>query len=205
MKFLLVAVVFATVSFGEVITFDSTTSITNNTSSPAETTVAATPDPAWATALPGSEWITTTGNIAPPIGTNVVFTENLDISGPFDAAILNLGVFAADSATVMLDGTTLFTENTNLGMYCSSGVIGCVDGTEGVLSALDVTSDLHLGTNTLTFQVFRESNSTAFGLDFAGSLVTSNVVTTPEPSCAVVLGCGLLGVVLTRRRSRNAA
>lgn len=184
------------------ITFDSSTSTTNNTSGPHYATVAATVDPSWATALPGSIWITTSNDKDPALGTTVTFTVDLDITGPFNLATLDLGVFADDSTTVMLDGTTLFTEDTTLGTHCAAGIVGCTDGTEGILNNVNVTGDVHDGMNTLTFEVFQEVNDTPFGTDFAGSLTTSDVTPTPtpEPGSRALLGSGLLGLAGLRRR-----
>jgi hypothetical protein len=116
----------------------------------------------------------------------------------FSDAVLNLGVFADDSATVLIDGTTLFTENTTLGSHCASGAIGCTSGTEGILTNSNVTADLHAGLNSITFQDFQEVDGTPFGVDFDGSVSyqtaggTNPNGSVPEPSTVALFGAGLL-------------
>ncbi|HEX4154052.1 MAG TPA: PEP-CTERM sorting domain-containing protein [Acidobacteriaceae bacterium] len=193
---LALAVLISPAAFASTVDFASSTSTTNNTGGQA--TILAS-NSVWATALPGSSWITTADNVTPPNGTTVTYTVDLDIAGPFNLATLNLGVYADDTATVMLNGTTLFAGDMTLGMHCASGIIGCVDGTEGVLSNYDVTADVHDGVNTLTFEDYQLGAST-FGVDFAGSLVTSDPASTPEPSSLMLLGSGLIGLAGLRRR-----
>jgi hypothetical protein len=175
-------------------TFDSSTATQNNTGG---STVLATVDGSWATALAGSSWITAAGDTDPAIGTSVLYTVTFTLPTGFSDAVLNLGVFADDSATVLIDGTTLFTENTTLGSHCASGAIGCTSGTEGILSGTNVTADLHAGTNTITFRDFQEVDGTPFGVDFAGSVSYqagngNPNGSVPEPSTIALFGAGLL-------------
>jgi hypothetical protein len=121
--------------------------------------------------------------------------------------VLNLGVYADDSANVFIDSTQLFTEDTTLGSHCASGPIGCVPGMEGIVTNLNVTADLHSGMNTITFQDFQEVGNTPFGVDFDGSISYSTSAV-PEPNSILFLCAGLIGLVSlrawTRARVRQA-
>ncbi len=181
------------------ITLDSSTIIPNN----AGATVLVTPDPSWATALAGSNWITTTGNTN-PLNTAVTFTQTFILPVGFTGATLNLGVYADDTATVVLDGTTLFTADDTLGMHCASGPIGCTSGTEGVDAGLNVQSDLNVGSNTIAFTDYQLVANTPFGLDYAGT-VTYSTATTPEPSSMGLIGVGLMGLAWGLRKARTKA
>jgi hypothetical protein len=71
---------------------------------------------------------------------------------------------------VLIDSTTLFTKQTELGPHCSAVGIGCMSSAEGVITDMDVTTDLHAGVNTITFYDYQEVGDTPFGVDFAGSI-----------------------------------
>lgn len=187
------------VAHAATITLDSSTTIPNNDG----TTVLATVDPSWATPLAGSKWITTTGNTN-PLDTAVTFTDTFILPTGFTGATLNLGVYADDTASVVLDGTTLFTADDTLGEHCASGPIGCTSGTEGIDTNVNVQSDLHAGSNTLVFTDYQLVANTPFGLDYAGS-ITYSTATTPEPSSMGLIGMGLMGLAWGLRKARIKA
>jgi hypothetical protein len=209
MKFGILAFLFICSSWADTIDFASSTSTPNSTG---KASVLASVDPSWATALSSpiaSSWITATGDADPSLGTSVTFTESFTLPTGFTNAVLNLGVYADDSANVFIDSTQLFTEDTTLGSHCASGPIGCTTATEGILTNLNVTADLHSGVNTITFQDFQEVGNTPFGVDFDGSISynTSNISSVPEPNSTLFLCAGLIGLAsfnaLNRARVRQ--
>jgi hypothetical protein len=210
MRFGLIAILAVSACSADTINFSSSTSTPNNTGNP---TVLATVNSAWATALNSplpSSWITASGDADPSLGTSVTFTESFTLPTNFSSAILNLGVYADDSATVMIDGTTLFSEVTTLGANCASGPVGCTTANEGVITNLDVTSDLHSGVNTITFQDFQEVGGTPFGVDFDGSLTYSTqridrTTATPEPNSILMLLAGLSGIATLKAVQKRRA
>lgn len=204
MKFAFLTFLIASACSATTIDFASSTSTPNNTSG---ATVLATVDPSWASPLSSpipSYWITAAGDATPWVGTNVTYTFNFVLPTGFTNAILNLGVFADDSATVKIDNTTLFNEITTLGTHCASGAIGCTTANEGIITNLNVTPDLHAGANTITFQDFQEVGGTPFGLDFDGSL-SYNTTAVPEPKAILLLCAGLVGLGLLKAFQRKRA
>jgi MYXO-CTERM domain-containing protein len=200
MKMLILAGLFVSASFADTVDFSSSASTPNSTGLPS---IVAS-NSAWATALSSpiaSTWITATGDVDPPNGTTVTFTVSFTTPASLSSAFLSLGVLADDTATVKIDNTTLFAEDTTLGSVCAAGVIGCISGNEGILNNVNVTADLAPGSShTITVQAFQLGGGT-FGVDFDGA-ITTNTATTPEPASALPLGAGLLvGIGLLRRRA----
>lgn len=172
----------------------------------AGSTINVDPNPNWAAALPGSNWVsfTTTGNPSDagfyvvPNGTSVTFTQTFTLTGsPVYGGTLS--VMADDTTSVILNGTTIFSAALG-GSYptCSTVPVGCLTSTAAVI---DLTPYLGLlntdGTNTLSFQVYQE-NGSSFGLDYAG------VINTPEPGMLAMLGLGLVGLFFIGRRNYAA-
>jgi hypothetical protein len=178
-KCALVATLAVSSCLADVIDFASSTSTTNSTANP---TVAAPVNPSWAAALGSSIWVTAQGYDTPALNTEVTFTESFILPAGFTDADLNLGVYADDSATVMIDGTTLFTKQTELGAHCVAVGIGCANGAEGVIDNMNVTADLHSGVNTITFFDYQEVGGTSFGVDFAGSVSYKRGGDPPPPN-----------------------
>jgi hypothetical protein len=172
--FVVLALALTPLCLADFINFNSGAATLNSSGSP---TVAAVPDSSWEPPINTSEWITAEDDKDPALDTQVTFTVDLDLPTGFSDAVLMLGVYADDSATVKIDSTALFEASFDLGPHCSAVTIGCMPGTEGVINNLNVTSDLHAGENTLTFDVVQEVGDTPFGLDFSGGLV----YTAPDP------------------------
>ncbi len=173
-------------------------SATNTTNNSGSATQNITSNPAWAAALPGSNWISfantgnpsTSGFITLPNGTNAIFSQTFDLSGTITAATVS--VLADDTTSVVVNGVTVDAAALG-GSYptCSSVQIGCLTNTEGTLNIAPYLVD---GSNTISFDVYQE-NGSSYGLDYAGS-----VTTTPEPGLVVMLSSGLLGLGFMQRR-----
>ena len=173
------------------------------------TAVAITPHPAWQTnnpANPGNNldnsavWISYAptgygdGHFQPYQGTTpVVSIYSSFISG---AGSLDLKVWADDTADVILDGnylkTAVFTQST-----CSGQPIGCRPQDFALF-----TEPLTAGSHTLEFVLYQvgtgtDTRSNPFGLLFTGTAASA----VPEPGVLSLVGLGLVGVGLLRRRS----
>lgn len=164
------------------------------------------PNPQWAPALAGSNWISyaITGNpsdpgyyVVAPNGTSVTFSQTFTVDGPVTGGTLS--VMADDTTSIVLNGTTIFSAALG-GSYptCSSVPVGCLSSTA---ENIDLTPFIGLfntnGPNTLSFQVFQE-NGVSFGLDYAGT------IDTPEPGMLAMLGLGLVGLFFVGRRNYAA-
>ena len=133
------------------------------------------PNTAWASALPGSSWVSfgltgdtsNPGFFVVPNGTVVSFFDVFNVPGTPTGGTLT--VMADDSATVLLNGVVLMAEATSVGnnyATCSDFGIGCVRPT-----VLDLPASLlQTGSNTLEFEVAQRAGS-SFGLDYAGSVI----------------------------------
>jgi PEP-CTERM motif-containing protein len=187
--------------------FSSATTTTNNSIALGLPNAGATENivgnSAWAAPLAGSSWVsyTTSGStgagfFSPANGTAVTFSETFSLSGPVTSAYLD--VLADDTATVILNGVTIY--NANLGgsyPTCSSLPIGCLTPTEGMFNTAQLAPYLNDdGSNTLSFVVYQEAGS-SFGLDYAGGVT----VKTPEPGSLLLLGAAFAGLALLKFRS----
>ena len=161
-------------------------------------------NPAWAGALPGSNWVSfeqsgdpsAAGFVSPPNGTVVAFTDTFTVNGTPTDGILN--VLADDSTSVILNGVTLVAEASQSGNSyntCSNNSIGCLAITEGNVT---LNGALKQGVNTLTFEVAQRDGS-SFGLDYAGT-VNYTAAAAPEPASFSLLGLPLIGLFLKKRK-----
>jgi hypothetical protein len=165
-------------------------------------TVNISSNPAWASALPGSNWVsfTDTGNPSDagfytvPNGTAVTFTQTFTLDGTVTGATLN--VMADDTTAVILNGVTIY--NAALGgsyPTCSSQPIGCLTSTAGYFTLTNLAPYLNDdGINNLQFVVYQEAGS-SYGLDYSG-----NITTAPEPASLGLLAAGLIGIALIGRK-----
>ncbi len=179
----------------------------NQTNSTGMDTIVIAKHPAWANALPGSQWVSyrITGDpnapdyFVVPNGTIVTFTQTFFLTGT--PLMGSVAVMADDSTSVILNGMLLMVEAPQQGntyFTCSDFPIGCLFPT-----TVDLTPALHSGLNTLQFQVAQRQMA-SFGLDYSGS-ASATISATPEPSTVALFGFGLasLSLVLVRRRPRS--
>lgn len=131
-------------------------------------------------------------------GTTPVFSVTKGfVSG---AGMLNLHVWADDTADVYLDGSLLksavFTQST-----CSGQPIGCLPADAGIFS-----TGLSAGSHELKFVVYQvgtttDSATNPMGLLFTGAAPTPAAV--PEPSSLALLGGGILTLAFARYGGRK--
>jgi len=180
---------FTSSALADSITINSSASETTNNSGSATQDIS--PVAAWASALGGSSWISFANAGEVPNGTAVTFTDTFNLSGPVTGATLR--VLADDTASVIVNGTTIFAANLN-GSYptCSSVPIGCLTSSEGVFTLAQLQPYLNVGSNTISFTVYQEAGD-GYGLDYSGSF-TTGTTTVPESGTFVLVGCGLIGV-----------
>jgi hypothetical protein len=205
-----ICMLFGGVASADVIDLDSHAGLT--TSLPGITTVAITPDPLWQPNNPqnpgdpndtSAVWISNglsgygDSQFQPYEGTTPVVTVFQDfVSGP---GLLNLDVWADDTADVILDGNYLayakFTQS-----ICSGQPIGCRPQDDGVL-----TSYLSGGSHQLEFVLYQvgtgtDTYSNPFGLLYTGTAVAP----VPEPASFVPLVCALIGLGFAYWKKRNS-
>ena len=152
--------------------------------------------------LDGAMWISyaNTGvggdTLAPLAGTTTIFT----VIETFEANVgdmLNLNVWADDTAGVFIDGISLFSPNFTQNI-CANGSIGCEPDEFGNFSYTFNTS----GTHSLSFEVYQVGTGTNPDVNPFGLLYSGTLTSVPEPSVLALLGLGLLGIGLIRRKTR---
>ena len=129
-------------------------------------------------------------------------TQVVAITDTFTAAennVLNLEVWADDSAGVYVDGVLVFAPVLTQGSACSGQVIGCLPGQDGVLSNYHLAA----GTHTITFDLYQTGTGTDTTSNPMGLLFTGSDVASPEPAALLLVGAGLVAIGLLRR-SRKA-
>ncbi|MGD2053137.1 MAG: PEP-CTERM sorting domain-containing protein [Gammaproteobacteria bacterium] len=152
--------------------------------------------------LNGAVWISyaNTGvggdTLAPLAGTTTIFT----VIETFEANVgdmLNLDVWADDTAGVSIDSISLFSPNFTQNI-CANGSIGCEPDEFGNISYTFNTS----GTHSLSFDVYQVGTGTNPDVNPFGLLYSGTLTTVPEPSVLALLGLGLFGLGLARRKNQ---
>lgn len=130
-----------------------------------------------------------------PAGTTVTFTENFNLSSLSE--FYTLYVLADDTASVTLNGHSVaaITSTASTGPCATSGI------TCTTVSAFDVTSDLNVGANTISFVVQQNRANSEFGLNFD---MVQSLAQAPEPATFAMIGFALIGFGLFQRRRRTA-
>lgn len=117
------------------------------------------------------------------------------------AGMLNLNVWADDTAGVFLDGTELWPPKTDTNSTCSGFPVGCVPG-----DVKNIISPIAAGSHTLEFKVYQTGTGTNTLENPFGLLYTGAAPAVPEPATTALIGAGLvfLGVAGRRFRARRA-
>lgn len=162
--------------------------------------------PAWQPNLADAKWISYRPDSGYPGGfvepnqndingaPSVVFFEDFTVAGAGSGFVT---VWADDTARVKLNGTTLFEANPVQDGACAAGTIACAPG-EGQLINFSFDGP---GTYQLTFEVYQRGSG-PMGALYTGSATfrETGIEETPEPSTYALMGAGLLGLGLYRRR-----
>ena len=201
---MLAAICFTGVTYASVIQLDSRAGLT--TSMSGVFTVATAAHPVWQASHPinpgdptdtSAVWISyaDTGYggtyFQPYMGTTPAFSVFDSFTS--GTGILNLNVWADDSADVLLDGIYLthafFTQNT-----CSGQPIGCTPKDVGSFHA-----NLTSGNHTLEFVVYQTGTGDNTTNNPLGLLYTGTAPA-PEPASCFLAGAALIAVGLVKRR-----
>lgn len=155
------------------------------------------------TAGTGSGGVVVTPNVLPPL-TPGNATETFTIGIPAGFGVLNLLVWADDTAGLRLDGSAVYLASTTPGASAPNPVQGvnCANGGLTCTAGGGAAFSIPLGglAHTLAFDVFQRSGA-SFGLLYQGDLTPTPI---PEPATMFLVGSVLAGVgVVSRRRLRK--
>jgi hypothetical protein len=163
------------------------------------------------TGNPGCTSLDPKGNkaIAAPDNNRVIgnqtakFTQTVEVAPTTGSYNLEFYVWADDATIVELFGpggtVTSLAANSGQGVHCSGGEISCQLGTGGRFTA----SGLSGGTYTLNLYAF-QTNSDVFGVLWGGVFTELAGPVIPEPSSILLLGSGLAGLGLLRKRRKHS-
>jgi len=195
----------------DTIVASSASNTSNNSGNP---TLNIAPNPSWAAPFAGSNWVSYTnsgnpsaaGYVSPANGTDYIFSQTFTLSGTATGGTLD--VMADDTASVSLNGNLIYSAALGSGVSyptCANKPIGCLTSTEDIINLGNYLGDFNSsGTDTLSFQVYQEAG-VSYGLDYYGTITTSLLPTPlvaaiPEPGTLTMLGIGLAGLLVVRRR-----
>jgi hypothetical protein len=130
----------------------------------------------------------------PSLGSTPVVTIT-DTFTTTTTSVLNLEVWADDSAGVAVDGTQVFAPIFTQGSACSGTVIGCLPQDGGVLTNYFLSA----GTHTISFVLYQTGSGTDTSSNPMGLLFTGSDETVPEPSDFLLAGAGISAMVLVGR------
>jgi hypothetical protein len=164
---------------------------------------AITPHPAWQTNLPGGSaavWVSYAntgvgaGSVSPASSASFLMqvTETINVS-PINNVLLNLKVWADDTAGVYLNGIQIFAPNFTQNT-CANGPIGCQPNEFAVFNVMLAAGS----TNTIDMQVYQTGGGPS------GLLYTGSTKEAPEPSTIALIAMALLsmfGFGMMRRRA----
>jgi PEP-CTERM motif len=149
----------------------------------------------WAGPISGSNWVSEDPNSTVGLGSapaNGYYTYTTTFSATPGAYSGVLNSYADDTLEIFLNGTLLqaFANNNPNGPCAQGG-----NGATCTGNPFQTLFTANLGANNVLTVVDWQSNNSAAGIDFAGSLTP-----TPEPSSLMLLGSGLAGMLGVIRR-----
>jgi hypothetical protein len=132
------------------------------------------------------------GNTSIALDSVIEFSKSIDFG---TGSVLNLRVWADDTAGVSLDGGTLTlgpgsAPNFLLDNACAAGPLGCEQTEDGQFTSNSLT-----GLHTLRIQVHQLRDATPFG-----TLAEGELSAVPEPTTILLLGSALATAGLVSRR-----
>ncbi len=162
------------------------------------------PNPVWYSIF-GTSWVSL-GQTGDPSALGFVTFPNGTVMGmehdffiPYPTILsATLKFLADDTGASQLNGTHLFTASNTQDVTCSAYVPGCLAGT---LFSADVTTLVRAGWNGFYSETFQRDLS-SMGASWSITVVVSDVAAaTPEPATYALIGLGLAGLGILRRRN----